>query len=142
MSTSRLVGAFGILAVTQMLVRVRVLLMIPLLVKGLGIQAYGAWVLFVGAVSVLTAIFSLGMPQALERFLAEPMSACEIRERFVSALAVVCLAGTGAVLLAFTSEPWVDFFVGDASVSSLTVLAAWAVLATALNQLALMFFCA
>jgi O-antigen/teichoic acid export membrane protein len=140
MSTSRLIGAFGTLAVAQMLVRIRALLMIPVLVKGLGVQAYGAWVLFVGAVNVLTAIISLGMPQALERFLAEPVSAREIRERFVSAFAVVGLAGVGGLVLAITAGQWLAVAVGSADISSLTVLIAWAVLATALNQLALMFF--
>src|SRR6266480_2261111 len=105
-STRRLIGVFGTVAVAQVLVRVRMLLMIPLLIKGLGVRDYGVWVLFVGAVAFLSGIVSLGMPQALERFMATAMPTRDIRERFFSAVAIVCLAGGGALLLMPVAGPW------------------------------------
>src|SRR5206468_12203371 len=79
-TTRRLVGAFGTIAVAQVLVRVRTVLMIPLMIKGFGLRDYGVWVLFVGTVSFLSAVLSLGMPQTLERFLAGALPVRDIRE--------------------------------------------------------------
>src|SRR5438477_8332718 len=116
------------------------LLIIPLLIKGLGVWDYGAWVLFVGIVSFLSAILSLGMPQALERFLSTAMPVRDMRECFFSAIAVVCLGGAAGLVLIPMTGPWVASLLGHEEVRFQSALLAWALIATTLNQVALMFF--
>ena len=107
--------------------------MIPLLIKGLGVRDYGVWALFVGIVSFLSAILSLGMPQSLERFLSTAMPARDMRECFFSAIAVVCLGGAVGLMLIPMTGPWIASLLGNEEVRFLSALLAWALVATTLN---------
>ncbi len=137
----RVLEAFGVVGAAQLLIRVRGVLLIPILARGLGANDYGVWVLVVSTVSLISIVTMLGMPQALERFLAGTTRRDDQREDFLSALALAALA-TGLVVLPAVvgARAWAASAFHQPALAPLIRAGAWLLLATALNQVALMFF--
>lgn len=137
----RALRGFGIVAVVQTLIRLRTLLLIPVLVKGLGQDGFGVWTIVVVSVAVASLAVPLGMPQVVERFLPARTEARDLREDFYSCLLVVLaasLASLGVVLAG--AEGLSRRLAGDAGLAPLIRLSAWILAATSLNQVAVKFF--
>ena len=137
----RVIEAFGVVGAAQLLIRIRGVLLIPILARGLGAHDYGVWVLVVSTVSLASIVTMLGMPQALERFLAGTTRRDDQREDFLSSFAVVALA-TGLVTLAavMAARGLAASVFHEPALAPLIRVGAWLLLATALNQVVLMFF--
>lgn len=140
-ATRRIIGGLGVVGFAQLLVRGRGVLLIPILARGLGAYEYGIWILVVSIVSLTSIVTMLGLPQALERFLAGTSKPDNQREDFLSSLALVSLT-TGIVSLAVVASAgvWAVAGLSQPGLTPLFRLGAWILLATALNQVALMFF--
>jgi len=135
------IEAFGIVGAAQLLIRIRGVLLIPILARGLGAHDYGVWVLVVSTVGLVSVVTMLGMPQALERFLAGTTRRDDQREDFLSSLALAGLATVLVVLPAVVgARAWAVAAFHDEAVAPLIRAGAWILLATAVNQIVLMFF--
>jgi O-antigen/teichoic acid export membrane protein len=138
-SSRRVMEAFGVVGGAQLLIRLRGILLIPVLARGLGAHDYGIWVLAVGAISLVSIVTMLGMPQGLERFLPGTRGHKDQREQFLSALVLATVSTAFAAAVAIASAQAVGWF-GQASLAPLFRVGGWLLLATALNQVALMYF--
>ena len=99
-----LVKRTGLAGLSNFVVSLSPIILLPILTKLLTIEEYGIWTLIVVTASFVPVLVSLGLTSSLVRFLAPVINKEEIREGYYSvALAVVC-ASLVASLLIFLLE--------------------------------------
>ncbi|MHA1333084.1 MAG: oligosaccharide flippase family protein [Candidatus Odinarchaeia archaeon] len=116
----------GIAAVGQLLVSLGGIVLLPILTKSLGAGDYGLWVQVEVTVSLLTTVAGLGLPYALNRFLASEKDQEKIKDIFYSTLiftltSTICLS---TLLFVFSYDLANLFFAGNIEVVLLTLLLA------------------
>ena len=96
----------GLIGITNLLVNLRGLILIPILTKTLGAEGYGIWAQVIVTISLITPIVMLGLPSAMIRFLAAERDRREIQEGFYSSTVSVFLVSLLASSILFIfSEP-------------------------------------
>ena len=96
----------GLVALTNLLVELNSLIMLPLLTKNLPVSEYGVWIQISVTIGLVPAIALLGLPYAMVRFLPSAKGRENIREIFYSMAAVITLAGLAAsVAIYLLAEP-------------------------------------
>lgn len=113
-----LAGAADVLKV------LRVLVVLPLLTRSLGVEAYGVWAQIKVNATFLGSLASLGMTMALLRFLSGEQRITSVRDGFNSAL---CAALAGSVVLLAGLLTWprlaASLMFGEAELSVFAVAA-------------------
>ena len=93
----------GLVAITNLLVELNSLIMLPLLTKNLPTSEYGVWVQISVTIGLITTVALLGLPYSMVRFLPSAKGRENIQEIFYSMAAIIALAGlavaTGIFLL-------------------------------------------
>jgi O-antigen/teichoic acid export membrane protein len=93
-----------VVAVTQLLLKLRGLVTLPLIVKLLGTGAYGIWSQVLAFVTFVGALLSVNLHIPLVRFIAADRSrAAEVYSTLL--VATIAFAGVGAGLVVLFSEP-------------------------------------
>ena len=96
----------GLVALTNLLVELNSLIMLPLLTKNLPVSEYGVWIQISVTIGLVPAIALLGLPYAMVRFLPSAKGRENIREIFYSMAAIITLAGLAAsVAIYLLAEP-------------------------------------
>jgi O-antigen/teichoic acid export membrane protein len=93
-----LVKRTGLTALANLVVSLSPILLLPILTKILTIQEYGIWALIVVTASLVPMLVTLGLPNAMIRFLAPVKNNDDIREGYYSIALVVLGAGFVASL--------------------------------------------
>jgi len=99
------VRRLGLTAVVTPLVSLSNLILLPILTKNLAIADYGAWALIMVTMSLMPALATLGLPNAMIRFLAAATDKRDIRESFYSMGLIVLLASSIISGLLFLFAP-------------------------------------
>ncbi|MDO9044296.1 MAG: oligosaccharide flippase family protein [Methanobacteriaceae archaeon] len=81
----------GLVGITNVLVALSSLILLPILTKNLSIQDYGIWVQVTVTIGLLPALATLGLPFSMVRFLPVIKDKKEISEYFYSLTGVVLL---------------------------------------------------
>ena len=94
----------GLIGITNLLVGLSGIILLPILTKNLPIEDYGAWVQFMVTVTLISSIVILGLPYTMVRFLAAVKDKKEIQEGFYSVALFVLFTGviTSLLLLLFS----------------------------------------
>lgn len=96
----------GLVAITNLLVELNSLVMLPLLTKNLPVSEYGIWVQISVTISLVPAVALLGLPYSMARFLPSAKGRENIQEIFYSLAAIIFLAGLAASVVIFLlAEP-------------------------------------
>ena len=96
----------GLVALTNLLVELNSLIMLPLLTKNLPISEYGVWIQISVTIGLIPAVALLGLPYAMVRFLPSAKGQENIREIFYSMAAIITLAGlVASVAIYLLAEP-------------------------------------
>lgn len=96
----------GLVAVTNLLVELNSLIMLPLLTKNLPASEYGMWVQITVTIGLVPAISLLGLPYAMARFLPAAKGRDNIREIFYSMSVIMVFAGLAVSSVVFSmAEP-------------------------------------
>lgn len=96
----------GLVGITNALVSLSVILLLPILTKNLSIEDYGIWVQANVTITLLPAIIPLGLSYTMVRFLAAERRREKKQEGFYSIFIVVILMSVIASLLLFLlAEP-------------------------------------
>lgn len=141
LSYQKLAKDSGIGYIVQLLTYLHGVLMIPLLTKSLGAHDYGIWSLLLVAISLLTTLSVLGIPQALERFLPGENDRKGIQECLFSALFIVLFVSLFfSIFFFFFSNSLASILFQEARIAPLLRLSCFIFLLTALNSVILMFF--
>ncbi|MDD4651097.1 MAG: oligosaccharide flippase family protein [Methanothrix sp.] len=83
----------GLVALTNLLVELNSLIMLPLLTKNLPVSEYGIWVQISVTIGLVPAVALMGLPYSMVRFLPSAKGKENIQEIFYSMAAVIALAG-------------------------------------------------
>ncbi len=83
----------GLVALTNLLVELNSLIMLPLLTKNLPASEYGVWVQISVTIGLVPAVALMGLPYSMVRFLPSAKGKEKIREIFCSMSGVIALAG-------------------------------------------------
>lgn len=96
----------GLIGVSNFLVTITPIILLPILTQNLSIADYGVWVQFQITITLIPSIAILGLPYTMVRFMAASKSIEEIQESFYSFLFSVMIAGLIAALVLFIlAEP-------------------------------------
>jgi O-antigen/teichoic acid export membrane protein len=96
----------GLVALTNMLVELNSLIMLPLLTKNLPVSEYGIWIQISVTIGLVPAMALFGLPYAMVRFLPSAKGRENIQEIFYSMAVIITLAGLAAsVVIHILAEP-------------------------------------
>jgi len=91
----------GLIGITNLLVNLRGLILIPILTKTLGAEGYGIWAQVIVTISLITPAVTLGLQSAVIRFLAAERDRREIQEGFYSSSVLIFFVSVLASLFLF-----------------------------------------
>ncbi|MCZ3367202.1 MULTISPECIES: flippase [Methanobacterium] len=115
------VQRIGLVGITNILISLSSLILLPVLSKNLSIQDYGIWGMFNTTITFVPLLVNLGLPYSMVRFLAVKHDKSEIREEFYSISILMLFMGIIAalVLLLFSKPIAVKIFAGNVTVAML-----------------------
>jgi len=133
------VHRIGLVGITNILIALSSLFLLPILTKNFSIDDYGVWVQINTTLSLIPNIATLGLPYTMVRFLSAERDRNKIQEGFYS-IAVIVLLSTfaiSALLFLFSKDVASTLFNGDVN---LAMLLSVIVFFACLNALLLNFF--
>jgi len=131
----------GLVGITNLIFSLRGLILIPVLTKTLGADAYGIWSVIMVTISLLSPLALLGLTSAMIRFLAAEKDKRKIQEGFYSVISVVFVAGLILSLIVFLlADSFAITILKDISAAPLIKIASVVILLQALDLASLEFF--
>lgn len=94
----------GLTGITNLLISLSGIILLPILTKTLSIEEYGIWAQIIVTIGLIPSIILLGLPYAMVRFLAGAKRIEEIQEGYYSIYAIVLFASLAVTLLLFSSS--------------------------------------
>jgi len=94
----------GLIGVTNFLINIHGVILLPILTKSLPIEDYGIWAQIIVTIGLVPPIVVLGLPHAMVRFLAGAKKKEVIQEDFYSIYIIVLLASFATFLALFSSS--------------------------------------
>lgn len=114
----------GLIGVTNLLISLSGLILLPILTKTLPIEEYGTYIQVTVTIGLVPAVVMLGLPYTMVRFLAGARSREEIQEGYYSIAGItVVTAGLASLALFILAEP-IAAALFDNRVAIIQVLAA------------------
>jgi len=95
------VKRFGLIAISNFLVSIIPIILLPVLTKNIPIQDYGIWVQFNITITLVPAVAILGLPYTMVRFMAASKNREELQESFYSIAFIIIAVGLIAVVILF-----------------------------------------
>ncbi len=134
-----LVKRIGLVAVTNLLMELNAIILLPILTRNLTTSEYGIWAQIAVTIGLIPAIALLGLPYSMVRFMASASNKEEIREIFYSISTVIALAGLASSAVIFLlAEPIAGAIFDDNS--SVARLLSVLVFLECLNTIPLTYF--
>jgi len=104
----------GIFSLTNLLVGLKGLIILPIITKLLGTESYGIWAQIMVTISLTTLLVTLGLPYTLVRFLPAEKDKKEIQDGVYSVLSLVFIVGLIiSIFFIFFSKSIANFFGTD-----------------------------
>jgi O-antigen/teichoic acid export membrane protein len=91
----------GLIGITNLLLSLSGIILLPILTKNIPIEEYGIWVQISVTIGLISTVVILGLPYTMVRFLAAAKTREEIQEGFYSIAFIVLFTSTIASLLLF-----------------------------------------
>ena len=116
------VQRIGLVGITNILLSISPLILLPVLTKSYSIDNYGIWVQVNVTIGLLPNLAGLGLPIAIMRFIPALKEKIDLQETFYSIACVVFLAGTitSTILILFSSYIASALFGGNTSIAIFT----------------------
>ena len=131
----------GLVGITTLIVNLRGLILIPILTKTLGADAYGVWSIIMVTISLLSPLALLGLTTAMIRFLAAEKDKRTIQEGFYSVISVVFFVSLILSLAVFLlADSFAVAILKDVSAATLIRIASVVIMLQALDLASLEFF--
>jgi O-antigen/teichoic acid export membrane protein len=131
----------GLVGITNLIVNLRGLILIPILTKTLGADAYGVWSVIMVTISLLSPLALLGLTTAMVRFLAAEKDKTKIQEGFYSVIFVVLFVSLILSLIVFLfADSFAITILKDVFAAPLIIIASVVILLQALDLASLEFF--
>lgn len=131
----------GLVGIVNLIVSLRGLILLPILTKTLGADAYGAWSVIMVTISLLSPLALMGLTTAMIRFLAAEKDKQSIQEGFYSVIFIVFFIGSILSLAVFLlADSFAITILKDISAAPLIKIASTVILLQALDLASLEFF--
>ncbi len=88
------VQRIGLVGITNILVAISGLILLPIITKNFTTSDYGVWVQITTTIALLPNVATLGLPYTMVRFLSAEKDIEKIREGFYSLAGVVLISTT------------------------------------------------
>ncbi|MEW6011597.1 MAG: polysaccharide biosynthesis C-terminal domain-containing protein [Euryarchaeota archaeon] len=95
------VQRIGLIGITNILIAVSSLILLPILTKNISINDYGLWIQVNVTILLVSNLITLGLPYAMVRFLAAKKVKSEIQEGFYSILLIILILAIILSLILF-----------------------------------------
>ena len=112
----------GLIGITNLLIALSGIFLLPILTKTLPIEEYGIWVQFMVTIGLIPSIIMFGLPYTMVRFLAGMEKIENIREGFYSIAFVVLVTSTVASFLFFLSSKPIATTLFDGNITIVRIL--------------------
>lgn len=130
-----------IIGITNIVIALRGLILLPIISKMLGASGYGIWTQVMVTLLLIESIATLNLPASLARFLAAEKEKGKIKEGFLSAIiAVLCWSLFIALILFLVSKPFASALLHDPGLHYVVYLTALIVPFWAIETVCLGFF--
>jgi len=114
MSYQKFTKDIGIIGLTELIIALKGLIILPVITKLLGAENYGTWAQIIVTLGLITPFATLGLPYTLVRFLAAEKDRKEIRDGVWSVITVILgMAIVITSILIFFSGQISQFFGGE-----------------------------
>jgi len=114
MSYQKFTKDVGIIGLTELVIALKGLVILPIITKLLGVENYGIWAQLIVTLSLITPIATLGLPYTLVRFLAAKKDKKGIQDGIYSVLTIIfSVALIIFLILFFLSDPISSFLGGE-----------------------------
>jgi len=111
MSYQKFTKDVGLIGLTDLLIGLKTLIILPIMTKMLDAENYGIWAQMIVTINLVAPIATLGLPFALVRFLAAEKEKEEIQEGIYSVLTAIFIVGLIiSLILIIFSYPISNFF--------------------------------
>jgi len=131
----------GLIGLTNLLISLSGIILLPILTKTLGAHDYGVWAIIGVTISLVTPFATLSLTSSMIRFLAGEKNREEIQEGFFTIFFIILFNGLFvSFILYMLSDYFALTFLNDLSVSPLFKIASFIVFVYALNLTAMSFF--
>lgn len=125
----------GLVGITRFIVSARGLVLLTILTKMLGAEAYGAWSIILVTIGLLMPFVMLGLPSSMVRFLPAEKERKNLQEGFFSILFTILFTGIIFALgLFFLSDSLATIFLKDVSFAPIIKIASLVVILQALDE--------
>ena len=133
------VQRIGLVGITNVLIALSSLILLPIVTKSFTINDYGTFVIINTTISLIPAFASLGLPYTMVRFLSAEKDKEKIKEDFYSISGIVLVSSfiISALLFLFSKNVGAVLFNGDVN---LAMLVSIIVFLACINALLLNFF--
>lgn len=129
----------GLVGITNLIMNLRGLILLPILTKTLGADGYGAWSQILVTISLVMPFIMLGLPSSMVRFL--PAEKKNVGKGFFTVFFTILLTSVVfALFLLLASESLATLLLKDASLALIFKIASALVVLEALNQTSLQAF--
>jgi O-antigen/teichoic acid export membrane protein len=129
----------GLIGITNMIVTLKGLILLPILTKTIAEEGYGIWTQVLVTVGLLTPIATLNLSSAMVRFLSSKSDRSELKRAFSLIFFTVFISGTiFSLAILFLADPLSTSFFKFPS--SHLKIASFLILISALNLITLEFF--
>ena len=131
----------GLVGITNLIMNLRGLILIPILTKTLGATGYGAWSQILVTVSLAMPFVMLGLPSAMVRFLPAETENKKIGKGYFTVLfTILFISILFALFLFLSSNSLATLLLKDSSFAPIFKIASALVILEALNQTSLQPF--
>jgi len=131
----------GLVGITNLIMNIRGLILIPILTKTLGATGYGAWSQILVTVSLIMPFAMLGLPSAMVRFLPAEREKRNLGKAFFTvAFTILFISMVFALFLFLLSDSLAILLLKDISFAPIFKIASALIILEALNQTSLQSF--
>lgn len=130
----------GLSGITNFIVSMRALILIPILTKILGVAEYGIWSQMIVTVSFIAPLAILGIVSGMGRYLASEKDRDAIREGFYSTFYSIILINSALGLMIYIFAPNISDMIFGGTALNIIKIMAFIILFEGLNQLLINFF--
>lgn len=112
----------GLVGISNIIVALSSIILLPLLTKNLTTQDYGLWVQLLVTIELLPNIILLGLPYTMVRFLAAEKNRLNIQETFYSITFLITLLSIVISVILFLSSKTIAQLLFDGNIEIATIL--------------------
>ena len=133
----------GLVGITNLIINLRGLVLLPILTKTLGAEGYGIWSQILVTISLLAPFCTLGLSYAILRFLGPEKDKGKISKGLSSIFAITALIGLALSALIFIlSKPLAIAVFGGVNAAFYIKISSFLILLAAIDQLLINYFTA